>query len=85
MLKKEFKDIKDSFQELIDDPSFPKNFKVTIEEMKKVLDDDSEDISIRINRIIDDLDDIANDVNVQPFSRTIIFNLISRLESLLHR
>ncbi len=69
-----------ALKELSEDSEVPKNVKLKIEEMIEVLKEDA-DISMRIHKILQKLEDVVEDKNLQPFSRTQIYNLISTLES----
>ena len=68
-----------ALQELDQDPSTPKNVKARIQSTIKVLNEKSE-MSIRVSRALDELGDITEDVNVQSYTRTQIFNIVSLLE-----
>jgi uncharacterized protein (UPF0147 family) len=69
-----------ALKELSEDSEIPKNIKLKIYEMIEVLKDDVE-ISLRIHKVLQKLEDVVEDKNLQPFSRTQIYNLISSLES----
>ena len=42
----------------------------------------SSEISIKISKALNDLDEIADDVNLQPYTRTQIWNVVSILEKI---
>ena len=46
----------------------------------KALQEDKE-ISIKINKALDELDEIGDDANMEPYTRSQIWNLVSALES----
>jgi uncharacterized protein (UPF0147 family) len=69
-----------ALKELSEDSEIPKNIKLKIYEMIDVLKDDV-DASLRIHKVLQKLEDVVEDKNLQPFSRTQIYNLISSLES----
>jgi len=71
----------DALQELKTDNTVPKNIKFKIEDIIKALKDDKE-ISITINKALNDLDEISDNNNIQPYTRTQIWNVVSILESL---
>ena len=71
----------DALHELEKDPSVPKNIKTKVSEM--ISDMKSEkDLSLKVNKSLSELDDIANDVNLPTFVRTQIWSIAGMLESL---
>ena len=68
-------------EELKTDNSVPRNVKEKIENTIKALKDKSE-LKLRINKALHELDDIADDVNLQAYTRTQIWNVVSLLEKL---
>ena len=67
--------------ELKEDVTVPKNVRIRLQEIIDSLKDDTT-LSIKINKALNDLDEIAADVNLQPYMRTQIWNVISVLEKL---
>ena len=70
-----------SLSEIKDDVTVPRNVRTKIEFIISTLKEDIE-ISIKINKTLNELDEISNDVNLQPYTRTQIWNAISLLEKL---
>lgn len=70
-----------SLSEIKEDVSVPRNVRTKIESVLSTLKEDIE-LSIRINKTLSELDEISNDVNLQPYTRTQIWNAISLLEKL---
>jgi uncharacterized protein (UPF0147 family) len=68
-----------ALKELEQDTSTPKNVKLKIVSTLRVLSENSE-TSIKVSKALHELEDIAEDVNVQPYTRTQIFNIVSLLE-----
>jgi len=77
----ETKDISEALKEMQDDHTVPKNIKVKLNEIDGMLSDEKE-ISMNVNKALDLLSDICDDVNIQPYVRTKIWNLVSMLEAL---
>jgi uncharacterized protein len=75
--------ILDSLTTLLEDPVVPRNVKLKIEAVIKILNQDAEK-SIQVNKALHELDDIADDQNMQVFTRTQLWNIVSMLESLGH-
>lgn len=70
-----------SLSEIKEDITVPKNVRSKIESVIVTLKEDTE-LSIKINKTLNDLDEISNDVNLQSYTRTQIWNAISLLEKL---
>ena len=70
-----------SLSEIRDDVAVPRNVRTKIESIISTLNEDIE-LSIKINKTLNELDEISNDVNLQPYTRTQIWNAISLLEKL---
>ncbi|MFH1316602.1 MAG: UPF0147 family protein [Candidatus Woesearchaeota archaeon] len=73
------KDIIVCLCELNDDNSVPRNVKMKVAGAIKMLEDTGE-VSIRVNKALHQLDEIAEDSNMEPFTRTQIWNVVSQLE-----
>ncbi|MBT4824967.1 hypothetical protein HN695_01820 [Candidatus Woesearchaeota archaeon] len=79
MTEEKVKQILDVMQEVVDDPVVPKNVKSKINSAMQVLKQDDE-ISIKINKALDELDEIGDDNNLEPYTRSQIWNIVSALE-----
>lgn len=69
----------EALEELGQDSTVQKNIKAKLAEVIKTLNSD-EDISIKINKALDELDQISNDNNIHTYARTQIWNAVSMLE-----
>jgi uncharacterized protein (UPF0147 family) len=67
--------------EIIEEPSTPKNVKEKMIELSKLLNADS-DVSMKVHKVLNELDEIVNDSNMQQFTRTQIWNVVSLLEKI---
>lgn len=67
--------------ELTQDIRLPKNVKIKINGTISVLKEEK-DTSIRIHKALNELGEIADDANIQPYTRTQIWNVVSILEKL---
>jgi len=76
-------DITKTLEDLREDMTVPKNIRTKIEETIEILKEDTK-LSIKINKALNYLDEIASDVNLQSYTRTQIWNLISIFEKLEH-
>ena len=70
-----------ALQELQEDVTVPKNIKLKLEEIVTVLKSD-EELSIKVNKALNELDEISDDANIHPHTRTQIWNIASILETL---
>lgn len=70
-----------SLRELEEDTQVPKNVKVRIANTLKTLEQTSE-LSIRISRALSELEELSDDANMQAFTRTQLFNIVSMLEAI---
>jgi len=67
--------------ELKGDITVPKNVRLKIEKVLEVLNGNI-DMSIKVSKILNELEEVADDVNLQPYTRTQIWNVISVLEKI---
>jgi uncharacterized protein (UPF0147 family) len=81
MGQEELNNVIDTLRELMEDNTVPKNIKSKIEEIITLLRDEGDE-SMKISKALGELDEIANDVNLQPYTRTQVWNVASMLEML---
>ena len=72
----------DVLDRIISDDSVPRNIRRSADNIKNVLSNEKESLSRRAATVISNLDDIGNDPNVPIHTRTLIWGLSSRLESI---
>lgn len=68
--------------QLIEDTSVPRNIRRGAEDAKERLLDQDEALDVRVASAVSTLDDLANDPNIPLHGRTVIWNIISGLESI---
>ena len=73
--------IEPTLEELRDDATVPKNVRLKIEKVIEVLNNNMER-SIKVSKVLNELEDVADDVNLQSYSRTQVWNVISVLEKI---
>ncbi|MFT4305211.1 MAG: UPF0147 family protein [Candidatus Woesearchaeota archaeon] len=73
-------DVNDALNEMINDATVPKNVKIKLNLTLKALSDNNEDISLRINKALNELDELTDDINIESFTRTQLWNIVSMLE-----
>jgi len=76
-----FENIIPLIQQIASDRSVPRNIRTKCEESTKILQNDKEDVSVRINIVISTMDEISNDTNIPTYTRTQVWNIVSLLES----
>lgn len=62
------------------DRTVPKNIRVSMQKAKEDLNNERQDLPIRINSAISILDEVSNDPNIPIYTRTQIWNIVSMLE-----
>lgn len=68
--------------EALKDQVIPKRVKVILEKLKKEIAGEKKDADVILTTAVYELDEIVNDVNIPMHSKTVIWDLISNLESL---
>lgn len=71
-----------SLGEIKEDATVPRNVRTKIESVIATLKEEDAELSIKVNKALNELDQIANDVNLQSYTRTQIWNIMSMLEKL---
>ena len=68
---------------LISDTSVPKNVRSAVGDAKSKLNDAKEaDFTVRVSGAIYSIDSVSNDINLPPQARTMLWSVLSMLESL---
>ena len=81
MVNKEIENIVVMLNGLNDDNTVPKNVRMKIGTTIKILNDDTE-MEIKVSKVLSELEEIADDVNLQSYTRTQIWDAISALEKI---
>lgn len=66
--------------EINEDRTVPRNIRNLILETKRHLNNEKEDMAVRINSAVSILDEVSNDPNIPTYTRTQIWNIVSLLE-----
>lgn len=72
--------IKQQIEMLLNDNSVPRNVKSALDEAKKSLDG-KVSYAERTSSATYKIDEVSNDINLPPYARTVIWNILSMLES----
>jgi uncharacterized protein (UPF0147 family) len=79
----ETQDVIDVIKDILDDPSLQKNIKQKLERvMHELSTSDKKNIRLKVDKCINDLEEVTNDANIQSFVRTQVWGVVSMLESL---
>jgi len=65
---------------IINDRTVPKNIRKAAEDSKNILNDEKQNMGLRISTAIHILDETINDPNMPMYARTKIWNAVSLLE-----
>jgi len=84
MSKKEdiIKECADAIEKIMMDTSVPKNIRRVVSEVRSNILDESKEVSMKSTTAISMLEDISNDPNMPLPTRTKIWEIISRLETI---
>ena len=72
-------DIIETLGDLKEDGVVPKNIKIKVDTIIENLSQESE-VSMKVNKALNVLDEISDDPNLQSYTRTQIWNIVSMLE-----
>jgi len=72
----------DGLNMLSEDNSIPRNIRRGAENVKQILIRNTDPIDLRVATAVSTLDELANDPNIPLHGRTLIWNIMSRLEEL---
>jgi uncharacterized protein (UPF0147 family) len=81
MIENQFDNISILLNEIGDDPSTPKNIRSKIGEIMTILGCQDHEVSLKKDKVLCELDELTNDNNIQQFTRTQIWNVVSLLEN----
>ena len=81
MAENQFNNINILLAEICEDSSTPKNVKSKISSIINILGCQDHDVSIKKDKVLCELDELTNDNNIQQFTRTQIWNVVSLLEN----
>ena len=68
-------------KELAEDSTVPRNIKTKLQSIVLTLDNEIE-APLKLSKALNEFDDIINDVNLEPHTRTQIWGVVSSLEKI---
>ena len=76
------REVIETLSQIEQDDTVPKNVRDKIRSSISALQASDKSIEVKINRSLQELDDVADDPNVPTFTRTQIWHVVSLLESI---
>ncbi|KZX17604.1 UPF0147 family protein [Methanobrevibacter filiformis] len=77
-----FREVSEILKHIMENNTVPRNIRRAAEESHQTLNNKDEDETVRSSAVILKLDDISNDPNIPTHARTLIWEILSKLESL---
>ncbi len=78
----EVEQVTDLMEDMADQDNIPSNVSSLLDDAIEELQEEDKDLSVRVNTASSILDQISNDPNIRQHTRTEIWNLASKVESL---
>ena len=82
MTNETFDEVSEILKHIMENPSVPRNIRRAADESYTQLHDEEEDETVRASAVILKLDEISNDPNIPVHARTLIWEILSKLESI---
>lgn len=80
MVNEIFEDVSEILKHIMENPSVPRNIRRAADESNNILINEDEDETVRASSVIVILDEISNDPNIPVHARTLIWEILSKLE-----
>ncbi len=77
-----FEEVSEILTYIMENNTVPRNIRRVAEESKDILSNEDEDVTVRASTVIELLDNISNDPNIPVHARTLIWEILSKLESI---
>ena len=82
MTNETFDEVSEILKHIMENPSVPRNIRRAADESYTQLNDEEEDETVRASAVILKLDEFSNDPNIPVHARTLIWEILSKLESI---
>jgi uncharacterized protein (UPF0147 family) len=76
-----FEDVIALLKQVGEDRTVPRNIREKVEASIRALQNDKDEVKVRINTAISHLDEVSNDPNIPMYARTQIWNIVTALEA----
>ncbi|MDD5960334.1 MAG: UPF0147 family protein [Methanobrevibacter wolinii] len=77
-----FDEVSEILKYIMENNTVPRNIRRAAEESNDILNNEEEDETVRASSVIVILDDISNDPNIPVNARTLIWEILSKLEAI---
>lgn len=78
----DFSQLTEILDQMLGDTSIPRNVRSSIQRAKDSLEKPGGDEAARMSLAIYALDEVVNDINIPMYARTMIWNIVSELETM---
>lgn len=82
MSKETISEVSEILEYIMDNNTVPRNIREAAHESNDLLKSDDQDQSVKISTVLTKLDEISNDPNIPVHARTLIWEVLSKLESI---
>ena len=82
MTNQNIEEVCEILEYITNENSVPRNIREAANESSKLLKDEEKDQSVRISTVLGKLDEISNDPNIPVHARTLIWEVLSKLEAI---
>ncbi|MCQ2737623.1 MAG: UPF0147 family protein [archaeon] len=82
MSNETFDEVSEILKHIMENPTVPRNIRRAADESFTTLNDEEEDPTVRASAVIIKLDEISNDPNIPIHARTLIWEILSKLEAI---
>lgn len=82
MSEQVIKEVTDILDYITNNNSVPRNIREAAEKSSILLNDEEKEQTVKISTVLTTLDEISNDPNIPVHARTLIWEVLSKLESI---
>jgi uncharacterized protein (UPF0147 family) len=76
------RDVSGILKHIMENTTVPRNIRRAADESNKILNKSDKDLTVRVSEVILILDNISNDPNIPVHARTLVWEILSKLESI---
>ncbi|MDR3063622.1 MAG: UPF0147 family protein [Methanobrevibacter sp.] len=74
-------EVSEILKHIMENNTVPRNIREVAEYSKNMLNSDDDDQSVRVSTVLTKLDEISNDPNIPVHARTLVWEILSKLET----
>ncbi len=82
MSQDQFNTVLVALTELQQDTTLPKNVQIKLLNAIRILSENKDESSIKKNRVLSEIEELNEDINMQPYVRNQLFTVVSLLEGI---